>query len=204
MSEGQAPLHVGGDGFDGERYQARLDAMLAAGGDFHGEADFVMAYAPESVLDAGCGTARVGLELARRGVLVVGADRDASMLIVARRLGAQLAGEESGTRISFVEENVAELDVGTFDVVVMAGNVPLFTPEGTQAALVAGAARHVARPGGVLISGFQLDRGYTVAMYDLHCAAVGLELAERYASWDRQEFVGGHYAVSVHRPAQSG
>ena len=32
---------------------------------------------------------------------------------------------------------------GTFDVVVMAGNVPLFTPPGTQAALVAGCARHV-------------------------------------------------------------
>jgi hypothetical protein len=89
-----------------------------------------------------------------------------------------------------------------FDVVLMAGNVPLFTPPGTQGALVAGCARHV---GGVLIAGFQLNRGYELAAYDSDCAAVGLELAERYATWDAEPFAdGGDYAVSVHRPAGTG
>ena len=46
------------DGFDGERYQARFDVLAAAGADVHGEATFVMSYAPESVLDAGCGPGR--------------------------------------------------------------------------------------------------------------------------------------------------
>jgi len=83
--------------------------------------------------------------------------------------------------------------------VVMAGNVPLFTPPGTEAALVAGVAQHVA-PGGLLIAGFSLDRGYGVDGYDAHATAAGLTLGERFATWDRAPWVaGGDYAVSVHR-----
>lgn len=188
-----------GEGFDGEKYQARFDALAAGGADMHGEANFVMTYAPESVLDAGCGTGRVALELARRGVHVIGADRDASMIAVARRLAEALHSELPAARVRFVESDVADLDgLGPFDVVVMAGNVPLFTPTGTQRRLVAGAARHV-HSGGVLVAGFQLGRGYPIETYDLHCAAAGLELAERFGTWDRAPFRGGDYAVSVHR-----
>jgi hypothetical protein len=82
----------------------------------------------------------------------------------------------------------------------MAGNVPLFTPSGTQGAVVGGCARHV-DPQGVLVSGFQLGRGYTLAEYDAHCAAAGLVLVERFATWDREPFAAGDYAVSVHRRA---
>jgi SAM-dependent methyltransferase len=186
-------------GFDGERYQARFDELARAGMSMHGEADFVSAYAPESVLDAGCGTGRVALELARRGLYVVGVDKDRSMLEVARRLGAELAKELPGARVSFVESDLADIDLeGTFDLVVMAGNVPLFTAPGTQRQLVAGAARHVSA-GGRLVAGFQLDKGYDLDTYDLHCAAAGLGLEERFATWDRQPFADGHYAVSVHR-----
>ena len=54
-------------------------------------------------------------------------------------------------------------------------------------------------PGGRLVSGFQLGRGYDLADYDRHCATAGLTLAERFATWDRAPFAGGDYAVSVHR-----
>lgn len=157
----------------------------------HGEATFVRAYDPTSVLDAGCGTGRVGIELARHGIDVVGADVDASMLTTARRQAPD---------VTWVEVDLTTLDLGrTFDVVVMAGNVPLFTPPGTEAALVAGVARHVA-PGGLLVAGFSLDRGYGTADYDRHVEAVGLTLAERFATWDRRPWVSdGAYAVSVHR-----
>jgi ubiquinone/menaquinone biosynthesis C-methylase UbiE len=155
--------------------------------DVHGEAAFVRAYAPSSVLDAGCGTGRVAIELARHGISVVGADLDSSMLAVAR---------EAAPDITWVQSDLALLDLGrTFDVVVMAGNVPLFTEPGTQGSLVAGVARHV---GKVLVAGFSLDRGYTVEEYDSHCAAAGLRLVERFATWDREEFRNGNYAVSVH------
>ena len=184
--------------WDGDEYQRRFDELAATGVDVHGEAAFVLAYSPSParrleafrVLDAGCGTGRVGAELARRGVEVVGADVDASMLATARR---------SMPEVEWIQSDLTALDLGrTFDVVVMAGNVPLFTPEGTEAALVAGCARHV-RPGGVLIAGFQLGRGYSLEDYDRHGADAGLRLAERFATWDRQPFVeGGDYAVSVH------
>ena len=174
--------------WDGDAYQQRFDELAAQGVDVHGEASFVLAYSPTSVLDAGCGTGRVGAELARRGIEVVGADADESMLATARRAAPD---------VEWVHSDLAVLDLGrTFDVVVMAGNVPLFTPPGTQGALVAGCARHVGR---LLVAGFQLGRGYALEEYDAHCEAAGLRLAERFATWDRQPFVeGGDYAVSVH------
>jgi 2-polyprenyl-3-methyl-5-hydroxy-6-metoxy-1,4-benzoquinol methylase len=176
--------------WDGDSYQERFDRLAATGVDVHGEAAFVLAYAPTSVLDAGCGTGRVAVELARRGVEdVVGVDVDESMLATARRASAE---------VTWVCADLTELELGrTFDVVVMAGNVPLFTPPGTQAALVAACAKHVG--GGVLIAGFTVDDRYAITDYDEHCAAAGLSLAERFATWDRQPYVdGGAYAVSVH------
>lgn len=173
--------------WNGTEYQRRFDELAESGVDVHGEAAFVRAYAPKTVLDAGCGTGRVAIELARHGIEVVGADVDESMLAYARTHAPDL---------TWVRSDLAELDLRrTFDVVVMAGNVPLFTAPGTQDRLVAGVARHV---GKVLVAGFSLDRGYSVEEYDEHCARAGLRLAERFATWDRQEFRGGNYAVSVH------
>jgi SAM-dependent methyltransferase len=177
--------------WDGDDYQARFDRLAAGGSDVHGEATFVRAYEPASVLDAGCGTGRVAIELARHGIEVVGVDVDASMLATARRLAPEL---------TWVEADLPGLDLGrAFDVVVMAGNVPLFTAPGTQAALVAGSARHVAH-GGVLVTGFSLGRGYSLEDHDAHAAAAGLTPAERFATWERGPwFNGADYVVAVHR-----
>lgn len=177
--------------WEGDEYQARFDRLAAEGADVHGEATFVRACAPRSVLDAGCGTGRVAIELARHGIDVTGVDVDASMLATARR---------RAPAITWVEADLTELDLRrTFDVVVMAGNVPLFTPPGTEAALVEHVARHVA-PDGMLVAGFSVDRGYPVEAYDAHATDAGLVLAERYATWDRVPWpAGGDYAVSVHR-----
>lgn len=175
--------------WDGEDYQHRLEDNL--GEQPHGEVELVQRYEPADVLDAGCGTGRVALELARRGVDVVGVDVSASMLAVARRLGPE---------VTWIESDLADLDLDrVFDVVVMAGNVMVFTPRDTTAEVVAGCARHL-RDGGVLIAGFDLDRGYDLATYDTEAAVAGLTLAERYATWDRDPFSrADRYAVSVHR-----
>jgi 2-polyprenyl-3-methyl-5-hydroxy-6-metoxy-1,4-benzoquinol methylase len=175
----------------GDDYQRQFDELAATGVDVHGEAAFVAALGPASVLDAGCGTGRVAIELARRGIDVVGVDHAPSMIATARRLAPEL---------EWIEADVGQLHLDRcFDVVVMAGNVPLFVVPGTEAALVAGCARHVA-PGGALVAGFQLGSRYDLAAYDASCAAAGLELAERWATWDRGPFPGDEeYAVSVHR-----
>jgi SAM-dependent methyltransferase len=181
--------------FKGDEYQRNFDELAASGTDVHGEANFVMRFEPRTVLDAGCGTGRVAIELARRGMTVVGADLAPAMLEVAR---------ERAPDIDWVEADLTRLELGrTFDVVVMAGNVPLFTPPGTHAALVAGCAAHVADDG-VLIAGFQLDRGYSAEQYDIDAAAAGLVLDTRYSTWDGEPFEpGGGYAVSVHRRTPS-
>ncbi|GGI08180.1 class I SAM-dependent methyltransferase [Egicoccus halophilus] len=175
--------------WDGEEYQRRIEQRLQ-GVDLHGEVAFVQRYAPRTVLDAGCGTGRVAIELTARGVEVVGVDVSGSMLSTARTRGPE---------VDWVEADLADLNLGrTFDVVVMAGNVVLFTPPGTTAAVVAGSARHVS-PGGVLVAGFSLDRDYDLATYDAEAAAAGLTLRERYATWDRDPWrEGADYAVSVH------
>jgi SAM-dependent methyltransferase len=181
--------------WDGADYQARFDALAADGLDVHGEAQFVTDLGPASALDAGCGTGRVAIELARRGVEVVGVDVDRSMIATAESRAPELAWRVA---------DLTTLDLGrTFDVVVMAGNVPLFTPPGTHAALVAGCARHV-REGGYLVCGYQLGRGYDLAAYDQHCGEVGLTLVERWSTWDREPYrPDGGYAVSVHgRPTK--
>ena len=116
--------------WDGDSYQRRFDALAASGIDVHGEAAFVMRFAPRTVLDAGCGTGRVAIELARRGVDVVGVDVDHSMLVTARA---------NTPTITWIEQDIATLALDrTFDVVVMAGNVLLFTAPGAQRAVVAG------------------------------------------------------------------
>ena len=180
--------------WDGDQYQERFDRLAAAGQDVHGEATFVRAYEPSTVLDAGCGTGRVAVELARHGIEVVGVDVDDSMLATARQRAPE---------IEWIAVDLRALDLGrTFDVVVMAGNVPLFTPPGTQPELVAAVAGHVG-PDGVLVAGFSCDwadRPYDADTYDRDCAAAGLVLAERFATWDRAPWMpGSPYAVSVHR-----
>lgn len=186
--------------WEGNSYQGRFDALESAGTDVHGEASFVHSLRPTSALDAGCGTGRVALELHRRGIEVAGVDLDPSMLAVARRRGPGLA---------WLEADLASLDLGRdFDVVVMAGNVLLFTAPGSEAAVVAGCARHVA-VGGALVAGFQIEpveqsvgggRHYELTAYDSHCSRAGLALEGRWATWDREPFgAGGSYAVSLHR-----
>lgn len=175
----------------GETYQARFDALAAQGFDVHGEVDLVVSFGPRRVLDAGCGTGRVAIELANRGVEAIGVDSNASMLAEARNREPTLA---------WIEADLATMDLGcTFDVVVLAGNVPLFCPVGSRASLVRNCASHVVR-GGILLAGFQIDGGYTLEEWDGAAEEAGLQLEERWSTWARDPFeAGAGYAVSVHR-----
>lgn len=179
----------------GEAYDAAFAERAAAGDDVHGEATFVEALGPRSVLDAGCGTGRVAIELARRGIDVVGVDLDPVMLAAARRKAPQL---------DWVEGDLATVELGRrFDTVVAAGNVMIFLTPGTEAAVVANLARHLG-PGGLLVAGFSLtDDGLSLADYDAHCRAAGLATVERFATWERAPFADGDYAVTVSERRQA-
>lgn len=193
---------TGGD--EGEAYAARLAARAATGAHMHGEADRVetLTAPPARVLDAGCGTGRVGIELRHRGYEVVGVDLDPSMLATAARV-------EPG--MQWVQADLAELDDhdlggSAFDVVVCAGNVVPLLAEGTEAGAIAAMSRRLSS-GGALVCGFGLDVAHlpldhvpvTLTDYDRWCVDAGLVLVDRYATWEGAPFDGGGYHVSIHR-----
>jgi SAM-dependent methyltransferase len=176
---------------DLDRYDERWREMAAAGENPHGEADLIASYRPAGVLDGGCGTGRVGIELARRGIAVLGVDADADMIAAARAKAPEL---------EWLALDLADLDrPERFDLVALAGNVVPYVAEQSRAAAVAACARHLA-PGGRLLTGFALQEGWpTLADYDGWCASAGLEPEDRFATWGREPYTGGDYAVSVHR-----
>lgn len=181
----------------GTDYDARWAALEATGAAIHGEADLVHSFGPESVLDAGCGTGRVAIELANRGCAVVGIDLDAPMLAAASDKAPSLRWIEHD--LLDVELRDARGGLERFDAVVLAGNVMIFVAPGTEAGVIANLCRHLA-PQGRLIAGFQLDpKSLSIDEYDRFCGKAGLTLEHRWATWDRQPFDGGDYVVSVHR-----
>ena len=178
----------------GAAYDRRFEDLAAAGMDMHGEAALVDSFGAGSVLDAGCGTGRVAIELSRRGHPVVGVDVDEAMLESARRKAPGL---------EWVHGDLADptLDFGrTFDVVVMAGNVLIFVPAGAEGDVVANAARWLS-PGGRLVTGYSLQPdGFGPARHDALAARAGLALQDRWSTWDRRPYsAGDRYAVAVHR-----
>lgn len=187
----------------GDTYDARFRALAQSGADVHGEANLVASLGGTAVLDAGCGTGRVAIELARRGFEVVGVDLDPAMLEVARRKAPYLPwyeGDIATVELACPAAASTPVPRRLFDVIVLAGNVMIFLAPGSEAAVVHNLARHLA-PGGALVAGFQLvPGGLTLAHYDAYAAQAGLVLAERWATWERQPwYPTSDYAVSVHR-----
>ncbi|WP_030263592.1 class I SAM-dependent methyltransferase [Streptomyces violens] len=188
----------------GNDYAARFAALARSGKDVHGEARFCAALVPAGarVLDAGCGTGRVMIRLAELGYDCVGVDLDASMLAVAK---------EQAPDLPWFQVDLTEFDpellgiAADFDLVVAAGNIFPLLAAGTEAAVAKRLATAL-RPGGLLVAGFGLDAAHlpvppsiTLPEYDDYCAAAGLTLVDRFATWDADPYDGGGYAVSVHR-----
>jgi len=185
-----------GGGARGEDYDRRFAELDASGVDVHGEAALLERLGVGSVLDAGCGTGRVAIELARRGHDVVGVDLDPEMLAAARRKAPEL---------TWIEADLAAVDLGrSFNAVVAAGNVMIFVTPAQEGAVVANLGRHLA-PGGLLVAGFSLrPGGLDLETYDRIAVDAGLGLRERFATWDGEPFTGGDYAVSVHQRHPAG
>lgn len=188
-------LHETG-GTSGASYDARFKELAASGVDVHGEAAYIDALVTpaSSVLDAGCGTGRVAIELARRGHRVTGVDNDASMLEVAR----------GSSDVTWALEDLATLDLSErFDVVIAAGNVMVFLDPGSEPEVVRRLAGHL-RPGGLLICGWRTDR-LSVPTYDSWVQQARLEPVARHATWDAQPWVPeASWCVAVDHLPQTG
>jgi len=196
----------------GREYDAPYEARAAAGFDVHGEANLVekllrsdlnsslnssRSSSPDRVLrvlDAGCGTGRMSIELARRGMDTVGVDLDEVMLRQARAKAPHLDWRQG-------DLSSIQLD-GQFDAIVLAGNVMIFVTSGTEAATLNNMARHL-KPGGLLIAAFELGpkswSDLTIDGYDQLATAAALTKVARWSTWEKTPWVAGDsYAVSVY------
>lgn len=189
-------------GTTGAEYAQRFADLASAGEDVHGEADLVDRLLPRGarVLDAGCGTGRVAVELARRGHRTTGADLDPSMLAEARRAAPDLRWVD-GDLLALTAEEVG----APVDAVVLAGNVVVYLTPGTEADVVARLTGWLV-PGGLLVAGFAADRHVAPGDLARWCAAAGLEPVQAWAGWDGTPAAPGDaYSVQVHRrPAGPG
>jgi len=187
------------------RYAARFDALAAQGEDVHGEARFVSGLlAPGArVLDAGCGTGRVGQRLADLGYQVTGVDADPAMVEVARRRAPDVPWHTA-----CLEDLPRSWAPRRLDAVVLAGNVvPFLDPADLPRVL--GRLADLLGPGGLVVSGFGLDPahlppGVPVVPFDVFDSAArsaGLRLEARLGGW-AGEPASSAYVVSVHRKAE--
>ncbi|SCL73268.1 class I SAM-dependent methyltransferase [Micromonospora peucetia] len=182
-------------------YIDRFRRLAAEGADLAGEARLLDAIVPPGsrILDAGCGTGRVGAALAARGHTVVGVDADPALVEAAR-------ADHPGPR--WLVADLAELDLAAdgepepFDAAVVAGNVLAFVAPGTEPEVLRRIAAHL-RPDGVLAVGFGTDRGYPLTGFDADTLAAGLRLEHRFATWDLRPWRDdADFAVTVlRRPA---
>jgi SAM-dependent methyltransferase len=175
-------------------YIERFRRLAASGEDVDGEARFVDALLPRGarVLDAGCGPGRVGAALHARGHTVVGVDVDPALIEAAR-------ADHPGPRWLVGDLATLDLDEDPFDVAVLAGNVLVFVAPGSERTVLARVAAQV-RPDGAVVTGFATDRDYGVADLDADAAAVGLQVEQRFATWDLRPWrADAGWAVTVLR-----
>jgi SAM-dependent methyltransferase len=185
---------------DLEKYDQRWQAMEARGEPVHGEADAVMRLidkylAPNqrhAILDAGCGTGRLAVEMERRelerrghgthGCTVTAIDLDPDMIERARSKSAT---------IEWLVGNLVKLDDvidagDRYDVIVMAGNILNFCAPGTQTAIVRNMVHHL-RDGGLLVCGWSQelrDDAYHWDAFVRDARDAGANLAETWTNWD--------------------
>jgi SAM-dependent methyltransferase len=172
--------------------------MAAEGDDLAGEARLVDAMLPRGarVLDAGCGTGRVGGALHERGHTVVGVDADPVLIEAAE-------ADHPGPR--WLVADLTELDLAgageadPFDGAVLAGNVMLFLAPGSEADALRRVAAHV-RTDGFVVTGFHTNRELTLDTFDRAVAEAGLRREHRFATWDLRAWHDeADFAVSVLR-----
>jgi SAM-dependent methyltransferase len=169
-----------------QRYIERFRSMAEAGADLAGEARMIdaMLERRSRVLDAGCGTGRVGGFLAAAGHEVVGVDLDPVLIAAAE-------ADHPGAR--WLVGDLAELDLpsrgiaGAFDAIVCAGNVMTFVAPGTRRGILGRMRAHLGENGRVVI-GFGAGRGYTFAEFLTDVTAAGLTADLLLATWDLRPF----------------
>jgi SAM-dependent methyltransferase len=181
-----------------EWYIERFRDLASKGEDLGGEARLLDAMVPPGsrLLDAGCGTGRVGSVLHERGHDVVGVDADPLLVKHAR---ATYAGPR------WLVADLTELDLPAmgepepFDGVVLAGNVMVFLAPGTESEALSRVHAHL-RPDAPVLVGFHVDRELSLDAFDEAAEVAGLRMEHRFATWDLRPWHSeADFAVTVLR-----
>lgn len=163
-------------------YAERWSTFVAEGRDIYGEARTIDAMVDRRarILDAGCGTGRIGGWLAERGHDVTGVDLDDTLIDVAKRDWPKAIWEV---------QNLAELNVvddsgiqRQFDIVVSAGNVMTFLAESERMPALVRIQDHLA-PTGRFVVGFSSGRDYDFEEFEADAFEAGMEIQQRYSTW---------------------
>ncbi|MGP4994146.1 class I SAM-dependent methyltransferase [Glutamicibacter ardleyensis] len=165
-----------------QNFAQRWRTFAQEGRDIFGEARAIDAMADRGsrILDAGCGTGRIGGWLAERGHQVVGIDLDEHLIDVAREDYPQ-ARWEVGNLADFTlsEDSSAALE---FDVIVSAGNVLTFLSQSERLPALVKLREHLATDGRLVV-GFGAGRDYEFSDFEADATAAGLELQQRFSTW---------------------
>jgi SAM-dependent methyltransferase len=167
-------------------YIERWRKMAASGTDLAGEARLVDALVPRGarILDAGCGTGRVGGFLAAAGHDVVGVDLDPELIAAARQ-------DHPGSR--WLVGDLVDLDLPAagiaagFDAAICVGHVMTFLAPATRPEVLRRLRGHV-RAGGRVVIGFGAGRGYDYDAFFADAAGAGLAREVTLGTWDLRPF----------------
>ena len=176
------------------KYVERFRRMTREGADLAGEARLIDAMVPRGarLLDAGCGSGRVGGFLAAAGHHVVGVDLDPALIDAA-------VVDHPGP--TWLVGDLAALDLpDRFDVVYSAGNVLTFVAPADRVTILGRLRAHLA-PAGRVVIGFGAGRGYDFDEFLADAAIAGLTPDLLLATWDLRPFTpGSEFLVAVLRP----
>ncbi len=179
-------------------YLSRFSERIDAGDDVDGEARLadVLVGRGARILDAGAGMGRVGIALQRKGHDVLAAEPDPALAAESQRRWPEL---------SVVTKDILELDPeteGTFDLIVVVGNVLILLAEGTEVRALT-TLRRLLGEGGRILVGFHLDggpalsrHGYTWDLFTADAAAAGLEPQHHFGGYNLEP-VNDEYCVAV-------
>lgn len=177
----------------------RFRTMAAEGKDLDGEARLIDAMVARNarVLDAGCGSGRIGSGLLKRGHTVVGVDVDPVLIDAARTDhpgGQWIVGDLADLDLAGLDPTTSDLSgvdlarLGEpFDAVVCGGNVMPFLAPGSAVRVLGAMARHTT-PSGRVVVGFGAGRGYPFQDYLADVERAGLRVDLTLSSWDLRPY----------------